>query len=289
MGFRDYSPGLNRFTTRDMYTGALADMSLGADPFTSNRYAFTGGNPISRIELDGHVNASMDTGVAGWTEVGGGDLTAPGEGKYYKNDTPIDAPKQRSYDDRPFNTSNWLTKLLHHDYNLLLASTMSTGASALRHVYGFERAAENLDHWLSASGEAKQISPKEMLDELPSFKKLVNEHITKGRKSGGDFDSGWRSAEVTKFMALGDKGPEVQDWWYAMDGFQYRVRSGDSNNTITVEVFKRYNWGNVAGGEPKGNVGPGRMINQNELARLHADGYAQDFNVWGSYSYSAGG
>ncbi|MCF6526090.1 DNRLRE domain-containing protein [Streptomyces sp. JJ36] len=55
MGFRSYDPGLNRFTTRDMYTGALADMSLGMDPFTGNRYAFTAGNPISRIELDGHM------------------------------------------------------------------------------------------------------------------------------------------------------------------------------------------------------------------------------------------
>ncbi|MEU6574972.1 DNRLRE domain-containing protein [Streptomyces sp. NPDC046805] len=54
MGFRDYNPGLNRFTTRDMYTGALADMGLGADPYTGNRYAFTGGNPTSFIELDGH-------------------------------------------------------------------------------------------------------------------------------------------------------------------------------------------------------------------------------------------
>ncbi|MET9310171.1 nucleic acid/nucleotide deaminase domain-containing protein, partial [Streptomyces cellulosae] len=54
MGFRDYNPGLNRFTTRDMYNGALADVSLGNDPYTGNRYAFTGGNPISRIELDGH-------------------------------------------------------------------------------------------------------------------------------------------------------------------------------------------------------------------------------------------
>ncbi|WP_190156055.1 golvesin C-terminal-like domain-containing protein [Streptomyces litmocidini] len=54
MGFRDYSPGLNRFTTRDMYNGALADMNLGADPFTGNRYAFAGGNPTSFVELDGH-------------------------------------------------------------------------------------------------------------------------------------------------------------------------------------------------------------------------------------------
>ncbi|MEU5216492.1 DNRLRE domain-containing protein [Streptomyces sp. NPDC020807] len=55
MGFRDYNPGLNRFTTRDMYNGALGDMGLGSDPFTGNRYAFTGGNPTSFIELDGHI------------------------------------------------------------------------------------------------------------------------------------------------------------------------------------------------------------------------------------------
>jgi RHS repeat-associated protein len=34
MGFRDYHPGLNRFTTRDMYNGALADAHLGTDPYT---------------------------------------------------------------------------------------------------------------------------------------------------------------------------------------------------------------------------------------------------------------
>jgi RHS repeat-associated protein len=54
MGFRDYDPGLNRFLTRDSYNGALADMALGLNPWTGNRYAFGGGNPISAIELDGH-------------------------------------------------------------------------------------------------------------------------------------------------------------------------------------------------------------------------------------------
>lgn len=54
MGFRDYSPGLNRFLTRDMYNGALADMNLGLNPYTSNRYAFTAGNPINRLDGDGH-------------------------------------------------------------------------------------------------------------------------------------------------------------------------------------------------------------------------------------------
>ncbi|WP_243766362.1 DNRLRE domain-containing protein [Streptomyces sp. GC420] len=59
MGFRDYNPGLNRFTTRDMYNGALSDMSLGIDPYTSNRYSFTGGNPTSRVEIDGHFAIAL--------------------------------------------------------------------------------------------------------------------------------------------------------------------------------------------------------------------------------------
>jgi RHS repeat-associated protein len=56
MGFRDYSPGLNRFLTRDTYNGALADLHLGLDPFTGSRYAFGGGNPISSVEFDGHCS-----------------------------------------------------------------------------------------------------------------------------------------------------------------------------------------------------------------------------------------
>ncbi|MFI7068590.1 polymorphic toxin-type HINT domain-containing protein, partial [Kribbella sp. NPDC050124] len=62
MGFREYNPSLNRFLTRDMYDGALGDMGLGADPWNTNRYMFGGGNPIGRIELDGHINESLTSG-----------------------------------------------------------------------------------------------------------------------------------------------------------------------------------------------------------------------------------
>jgi RHS repeat-associated protein len=60
MGFRDYSPGLNRFITRDTYNGALADLNLGTNPYTNNRYAFAAGNPITNIELDGHIADDPD-------------------------------------------------------------------------------------------------------------------------------------------------------------------------------------------------------------------------------------
>jgi RHS repeat-associated protein len=55
MGFRDYSPGLNRFLTRDVFNGALADMSLGSNPWTMSRYTFAGGNPTTLVEYDGHM------------------------------------------------------------------------------------------------------------------------------------------------------------------------------------------------------------------------------------------
>ncbi|MEE1834562.1 golvesin C-terminal-like domain-containing protein [Streptomyces sp. SP17KL33] len=72
MGFRTYDPGLNRFLTRDMYGGALADMGLTMDPYTGNRYAFAGGNPISFIEIDGHL-----FGLS-WSDIGHAALDVVG-------------------------------------------------------------------------------------------------------------------------------------------------------------------------------------------------------------------
>jgi RHS repeat-associated protein len=76
MGFRDYDPGLNRFLSRDSYNGALADLDLGLNPWTMNRYGFAGGNPVSFIELDGHIGGLPDEDLrelrkAGYTYVMG--------------------------------------------------------------------------------------------------------------------------------------------------------------------------------------------------------------------------
>jgi RHS repeat-associated protein len=72
MGFRTYDPGLNRFLTRDTYGGALGDMGLATDPFTNNRYAFAGGNPISFVELDGHLFGMS------WSDIGHAALDVVG-------------------------------------------------------------------------------------------------------------------------------------------------------------------------------------------------------------------
>jgi hypothetical protein len=82
MGFRDYSPGLNRFLTRDMYNGALADMNLGSNPWTMSRYTYAGGNPTTLIEYDGHMPV-IDNGGAGFSDSTAAALAAaPGTPAY---------------------------------------------------------------------------------------------------------------------------------------------------------------------------------------------------------------
>ncbi|MCW2749155.1 MAG: repeat protein, partial [Aeromicrobium sp.] len=54
MGARSFSPQTGRFLQQDQYHDALGDMALATDPLTNNRYAFTGGNPVNFVEVDGH-------------------------------------------------------------------------------------------------------------------------------------------------------------------------------------------------------------------------------------------
>ena len=67
MQARPYRPEIGRFLTQDRYESAAGDLNLEADPITQNRYAFAGGNPVNRIEWDGHV-----TSTEGFDSCGGG-------------------------------------------------------------------------------------------------------------------------------------------------------------------------------------------------------------------------
>ncbi len=55
MEARRFSPDTAHFLQLDVYAGALKDLGLSLDPLTQNRYALAGGNPISYVEVDGHV------------------------------------------------------------------------------------------------------------------------------------------------------------------------------------------------------------------------------------------
>ena len=58
MQARNYRPEIGRFLTADRFESSSGDFNLEADPLTSERYAFVGGNPVNRIEFDGHEPAS---------------------------------------------------------------------------------------------------------------------------------------------------------------------------------------------------------------------------------------
>ncbi|MET9341858.1 RHS repeat-associated core domain-containing protein [Nonomuraea sp. NPDC003804] len=76
MGFRDYNPGLNRFLNLDSYNGALDDLSLGLDPWTANRYAFTStGTKAAR--LANHAPPGVDPRPAISTLTGRQNVARP--------------------------------------------------------------------------------------------------------------------------------------------------------------------------------------------------------------------
>ena len=57
MGARRFAPGTASFLQEDVYDDALNDLGLSLDPLTQNRYSLAGGNPISFVEVDGHMLA----------------------------------------------------------------------------------------------------------------------------------------------------------------------------------------------------------------------------------------
>lgn len=55
MGARHFEPGAGRFLQQDVLLSAAADLGLSLSPLGANRYALAGGNPLSYVEIDGHV------------------------------------------------------------------------------------------------------------------------------------------------------------------------------------------------------------------------------------------
>ena len=62
MGARRYGVDTGRFLQQDMYASALGDLGLALDPLSQNNYALAGGNPISFVEVDGHMVTADGSG-----------------------------------------------------------------------------------------------------------------------------------------------------------------------------------------------------------------------------------
>ena len=67
MGARRFGPDTGRFLQEDRYHMALSNLALSTDPLTQNRYSLAGGNPLSFVEVDGHM-VTADGGGGGSTD-----------------------------------------------------------------------------------------------------------------------------------------------------------------------------------------------------------------------------
>jgi hypothetical protein len=220
-----------------------------------------------------------------------------GAGRSYLNDTGLPIPPELAQDYRPLDPTPWWNLIALSEekdaYDKLYAAQY-----ALRDLKGAGLAAALLGHWLDRSGTAVRIDPAAMIKDVVRFRTQVNKQIQIGLTTAGTFDSGWISDAVSTDIKEHDPGPNVLDWYYALDGYQYRVHgtvttvSGRKVATVTVELFKRYNFGNPNGGTPHPDVtAAGGVIDlpQNNIALLNSDGLAKDFNVWGTTTFQVAG
>ena len=85
MGARRYGLDTGRFLQEDMFGSSLGDLGLSTDPLSQNRYALAGGNPVSNVEIDGHMVAA--DGGGGGTTSGGTSTESSGESSTSEDST----------------------------------------------------------------------------------------------------------------------------------------------------------------------------------------------------------
>jgi RHS repeat-associated protein len=295
LGDREYQPASGEFISTDSILEPYVPQDLSP-------YAYAEDNPATLSDSSGNSSTPIPLGCPPGSKQQVEDCalqqqseecpgcTAPGTGKYYVNDTPINIPQELPEDYRPFDSSNAWVKYGDQGMDDTTIEELGIGVLWLQHK-DYDIAADLINHWTDASGTAYQLSVSWMLSNLPWFdtavENYIREHCTGRAKV---CNSGWQSIATWKIIQEYNKegqsvGPATEDIYYALDTFQWRV-SGYSNTDgkwyITVDVFKRYNFGNPNGGLPDAAVGG--VIPANAVAQLNADGYARDFNVWGSLS-----
>ncbi|MFV5996547.1 DNRLRE domain-containing protein [Streptomyces sp. NPDC056231] len=284
MGFRDYNPGLNRFTTRDMYNGALADMGLGTDPMTGNRYAFTGGNPISRVELDGHrPDYCDDPGVGcrmtstGW-EVKSSPIPKDDEAGSSPN-TPHDV----ALFDSKSSWKDW--------FNYGLTQTMSLYNSFTEGACwaGLQLSCDLWNRYREQSGDTYTLQSKTVDNLLedeglsPGLKKELNrwESYSKSQCAGGGTcsfsgDSGWLKTKFRRFDAKNAIGSVK----FRVTGSVTISAGGEARTRYQVDLFK--NWNFDRGKTAPDPFGTGKEIDLGQFVDLHEHGWAQEYDMAGT-------
>ncbi|MET7299326.1 hypothetical protein [Embleya sp. NPDC005575] len=169
----------------------------------------------------------------------------------------------------------------------LAAMAMVAGQDA---YFDNDRAASYMKNWLEGNGQDVQFDASEFVNANPAFQQTINETL-RANGAAGNFDTGWKSGTVANDMQNGKVPRELQDFYYTMNGYQYRIVGSDITmvdgqpvGQVRVDIYKRYNWGNPEGGGHRNDI---EGVPQNDLARLNETGLAHDFDIVGSTTFYA--
>ncbi len=168
-------------------------------------------------------------------------------------------------------------------------------ASPLAGLFGWERAADLLSHYLGNSGRDVTVSPADMMRDMPGFRRLVelSTHEQMRKLAGEAAENGTygQPVQFTSDWKRDDlKDDNNGDWFNAIGTVEYAVTGvatvfppdtpGGAPRVkmdYQTHVFDRYNWdyGKTA------TLGPVTMA-QAPLADLHRAGVAKEFNTVGT-------
>ncbi|MEU6846167.1 hypothetical protein ABZ930_30255 [Streptomyces sp. NPDC046716] len=162
---------------------------------------------------------------------------------------------------------------------------MAVVSKMLRHKFGYDDAADLLDHFLEGGGEPYEIDADDLLADCPPFQKDVQTslaQVASGDRPEGAFSTEWTASES------GYESEAQRNWYYGLYHFQYRLVGTKDGGEIAyhVEVRKRYDWGTPS--EHRGDLEKSLAgyevvdIEQADVAELNRVGLARDFDVKGT-------
>jgi hypothetical protein len=158
------------------------------------------------------------------------------------------------------------------------------GAAAGLEATGRPHAASLLKHWLDNSGEPVELSPAEMMGDIPAFRAEVEQFVA--AQGAGAFDSGWANGDWLNETRNRATSAE-QDWYYSLNDFRWRVvgvSDGAGSVQYTVEIYK--NWQFNPDRTPISIPHTPIDYEQERLMHLHEVGLSRDFVVTGSSTFS---
>ncbi|MFI7677915.1 RHS repeat-associated core domain-containing protein, partial [Actinophytocola sp. NPDC049390] len=292
MGFRDYQPGINRFTVRDTYNGALADMKLGTSTWTGNRYSLAGGNPITGVEIDGHIiylgdgSASIPRAAASDTTIAAAAENAARGAAVVNRSGGTDMPYTPT-DSSPYKELSTSDQI--HNSDLLASQSMllAEGVGAVCAMYD-ELACALWNRYADHSGADFIVDPSELVkdpdfgDRVSEEKDVLVELATAECRGQGRsvctvaIDSRWRDGQFEN----------NDSHKFGIGNFKFRIRgqievSIGSDGTTTakgkysLDMYKDWNFDrnkSVFGG----------LVSLEQFAMMPGLGIAREFAMYGT-------